>query len=66
MLSLAVLHAEGNIKRTACSHSSTNTRHGHRGDVVHADVGCRLGNEHECLVKAEQVTFVGLDRTLDT
>lgn len=66
MFSLTVLHAESDVKRTAGSHGSTYAGHCHRCDVIHADIGRWLGDEHECFVKAEQVTFVGLDRTLDT
>lgn len=60
------LHSEGYVKGPTRRHSTTNARHGYRGNIVHADVRCWLGNEHEGLVEAEQVAFVGFDRTLDT
>ena len=66
MFSHAVLHAESDVKCAAGGHGSTNTRHGHRGNVVHADVCRRLRDEHEGLVETEQMTLVGLDGTLDS
>lgn len=66
MFSHAVLHTESDVECAASGHGSTNTRHSHRGNVVHTDVCRRLGDEHEGFVEAEQVTLVGLDGTLDT
>ena len=61
-----MLHGKGNVKGAACGHGPTHTRHGHRRNVVHADVRRRLGDEHEGFVKTEQMSFVGLDGALDT
>lgn len=66
MLCHASLHCEGDIECSTRCHGTTDTRHGDRCDVVHGDVGCWLGNEHEGLVKAIQMALVGLDRALDT
>jgi len=61
----ASLHGEGDIEGATRRHCSAYPRHGHGSDVIHADVSCRLGDEHEGLVEAEQMTLVGLDGALD-
>jgi len=60
----SVFRYDSNVKCSACRYSTTNSRHDNDRYGVERYVGSRLRYEHEALIQAEEVTFVGFDTTL--
>lgn len=66
MFACTSLHCNRNVKGAASGYSSTNSRHDNDGDVVERDISRGFRYEHEALIKAKEVSFIGLDAALDT
>ena len=66
MLARASFERDGDIECPAGGYRTTNSRHDDYGNVVEGYVSRGLRDEHEALVHAEQVAFIGLDTTFDS